>query len=360
MSDAAAFFAKKKTKKKKFKAFNANTIDASAVASAQHVDAPEISAEEVASTLAGTAIADAGVSAGDDGWADPAAAWGAHTNTPAASGGDGKVAELLDMRALEAQRNEEDDIAEKLRIEETKAQLAKAKEGMAREAERLKEEKEMKEAKAAAAGGGGMGGGAVGGGTGGTGGKWVPSHLRSTGGGTSLSSRFGGGSSLRGPAAMDGTGSSTFQKPVDMANEELFPDLADADKILAEKEKQDKAAQERRAGSGAARAPTGWGSRMGGGGGGLGGGGAMQRKPLNLAPAPAERKPLNLTSTTKKEEAAPKDEKTEEAKPEAEAPVAAAAAEATPAATPAVAEKPKEKKVLKKKKKKDLSTFKAK
>ena len=149
MSDAAAFFAKKKTKKKKFKAFNANTIDASAVASAQHVDAPEISAEEVASTLAGTTIADAGVSAGDDGWADPAAAWGTNTNTNAASGGDGKVAELLDMRALEAQRNEEDDIAEKLRIEETKAQLAKAKEGMAREAERLKEEKEMKEAKAA-------------------------------------------------------------------------------------------------------------------------------------------------------------------------------------------------------------------
>ncbi len=47
--------------------------------------------------------------------------------------------ELLDMKAS---RSEQGNIAEKLRVEETKAKLKAAKEGMEKEAQRLKEEKE--------------------------------------------------------------------------------------------------------------------------------------------------------------------------------------------------------------------------
>ncbi|EJK60594.1 hypothetical protein THAOC_19019, partial [Thalassiosira oceanica] len=36
MADTAAFFAKKKTKKKKFKSFNANKIDASQISTDVH------------------------------------------------------------------------------------------------------------------------------------------------------------------------------------------------------------------------------------------------------------------------------------------------------------------------------------
>lgn len=141
MSDTAAFFAKKKTKKKKFKAFNANKIDAATVTSAAHVDAPEISAsaEGVTNSLGGLELG-----GGDDQWADSQVAWGSNNKAPAASGGDSKVAELLDMQSLQERRNAEDNVAERLRIEETKAQLAKAKEGMAKEAERLAAEKEAK------------------------------------------------------------------------------------------------------------------------------------------------------------------------------------------------------------------------
>ena len=58
MADTAAFFAKKKTKKKKFKSFNANKIDASQISTDVHVDAPEISAEEVvAAGLGGLSVA---------------------------------------------------------------------------------------------------------------------------------------------------------------------------------------------------------------------------------------------------------------------------------------------------------------
>ena len=155
---------------------------------------------------------------------------------------------------------------------------------------------------------------------------------------------------------MDGAGSAGFQKPVDMANEELFPDLATADKIIEEKEQREKEEQDRMAKSGTARAPTGWGSRMGQPGGSAA---PAERKALNLS-KPVERKPLNLAAAPKKtEEAQPAvEKKEEEAKPEAsEASVAETPAAA---AAPAAAEKPKEKKVLKKKKKKDLSTFKVK
>lgn len=332
MADTAAFFASKKKKgtKKKFKAFNANKIDANSVLASTHVDAPEMS-EGVTSTLGGLTLGGDKAENNDD-W-DESQTTGGWGDNATNSGADSKVSELLDMQALEVQRNEEDNVAERLRKEETKAQLARAKEGMAKEAERLAAEKAEKEAMAAERAARPAG----------TGGRWIPSHMRTAVGGSAVA--VGGG----------GLGLSS-------TNEELFPDLADADKILADKEKQEEEERKRIANSQPIRAPTGWGSRMGPGGGSTTAAAPAQRKPLNLAPPPAERKPLNLnppsnksTAADTKEEAV---EKKEEEKPIAEetpatAPTPAAAA---PVAAPTPAP---EKKVLKKKKKKDLSTFKA-
>jgi hypothetical protein len=328
MSDTAAFFAKKK-KGKKFKSFNANKIDVSTVTPTTHVDAPEVSEK---------ALGDLKI--GDDQWADNTSSWGAANNNGGV-GADSKVAELLDMQTL---MKSEDDVAERLRIEETKAQLARAKEGMAKEAERLEREKKEKEEKAANRKMGlaaSMGEG--------TGGKWVPSHLR------------GGGTAIRGPATMDGV------KQPNVTDDELFPDLASADKILAEKEKQEKAEQEKLAKqSQGIRAPTGWGARMGSSSAGTG-----QRQPLNLAARtgeePAQRKPLNLAPPSKKEEeaesAAPvpvaEEKSKEEVKTEETAAPVAAEVEPETAAPAAATAAPKKEIVLKKKKKKDLSSFKA-
>jgi hypothetical protein len=347
MADTAAFFAKKK-KGKKFKAFNANKIDVASVIPTTHVDAPEVTE---------TALGDLKI--GDDQWADSSTSWGganAHTST---TGAGSKVAELLDMQALKS----EEDVAERLRIEETKAQLARAKQGMAKEAERLEREKREKEEKAATRKMGlgvSMGEG--------VGGKWVPSHLRA------------GGSSIRGPASMDGS------KQPNVTDEELFPDLAAADKILAEKERQEKLEQERMlkgqsSTQGGIRAPSGWGSRVGSLSAGVGVA-SGQRQPLNLAPkstagteeAVPQRKPLNLAPPSKKseevstaEDAASKpvpaespETKTEEkvkeetdVKTEAVVPPAAVEEAKTEASAP------KKDIATKKKKKKDVSSFKS-
>ena len=327
MADTAAFFAKKKKGKKGFKSFNANKIDVSSVVPTTHVDAPEVSETK---TLGELKI--------DDGWAENNTnnSWG-NAVAGGSAGSDNKVAELLDMQTLKG----EVDVAERLRIEETKAQLARAKEGMAKEAERLEKEKKEKEEKASARK---MGIAAA---TEGVGGKWVPSHMR------------GGGSSIRGPAVMGGV------KQPNMTDEELFPDLADADKILAEKEKQEKAEQERltksTAAGGGVRAPSGWGNRMGGASAA-----PTQRQPLNLAPRsteePPQRKPLNLAPPTKKTEETPSPDadKAEEKKvEETEAKTEATSVSATTeAATTLATEAPKKEVKLKKKKKKDLSSFK--
>ena len=316
MADTAAFFASKKKKgtKKKFKAFNANKIDASSVLSSTHVDAPEMSEAVSGLSLGGTKDGN------NDDWDDnQGVAWGSNAATN--SGAESKVSELLDMQALQVQRNEEDDVAERLRVEATKAQLARAKEGMAKEAERLAAEKAEKEAKAAeraaarpAAGG-----------------RWVPAHMRNAG-----AVSVGGGLSS--------------------TNEELFPDLAAADKILAEKEKQEEEERKRMATSQPIRAPSGWGNRMGGGSAA-----PAQRKPLNLAAAPAERKPLKLAPASDKKEATEATEDVVEKKEEkpAEAPAPVAAAKPAPVATAAPTPAPEKKVLKKKKKKKDLSTFKA-
>lgn len=132
--------------------------------------------------------------------------------------------DLLDMKSLDLKGNEEEQIAEKLRIEDNRAALARAKEGMEREAQRIKEEKQKKEQAADAASSSrfGAAGASVGGSTGG---KWVPSHRLRDGAGASRWGAVGGGGSQK----------------LDTDDQELFPDLAAADAIL-EKQKQDQVA----------------------------------------------------------------------------------------------------------------------
>lgn len=211
--------------------------------------------------------------------------------------------------------NEQDAIAEKLRVQETKKKLAAAREGMEREAQRLKEEKEKKEEAATSSRFGAAA-------AAGSGGKWVSSRVRAGGMGGGWGSRMGG---------------SAAQK-VDVEDENLFPDLAAADAIL-EKQKAEQPAYKA-----PTKTPVGGGATWG------------------ASAAPKTRPKLNLKKKTvdeapKTEEApapapAPVEEKVEEppaaaeTTPEAPAPVEAAA----PA--PAAALKPK-----KKKKKKDVSSF---
>ncbi|KAL3928082.1 MAG: hypothetical protein SGARI_005142 [Bacillariaceae sp.] len=164
--------------------------------------------------------------------------------------------------------------------------------------------------------------------SGGTGGKWVSSRARA--GGMGMSDRFGG----------SGFGS----QKLDTEDENLFPDLASADKIMEQKK------SEQPAFSAPKKTPVGGGASWGAGG----------RPKLNLK---------SKKQTAKEEAAAAAEEPKEESKPAAaEAPKQEAAApvetkeEAAPAPAPAAATstaaapapapiKPK------KKKKKDLSTF---
>lgn len=134
----------------------------------------------------------------------------------------------VDIKALDLKGsyNDELDIAERLRLEETRAQLAAAREGMEREAQRMKEEKEKKELAASTR----MGASATGGSGGDTGGKWVPSRLRAGGSSLTTGERFG----------MAGLSSSTSQR-VNTEDENLFPDLAAAEAII-EKQKQEQPA----------------------------------------------------------------------------------------------------------------------
>jgi hypothetical protein len=221
-------------------------------------------------------------------------------------------AEIKDMRAFVSQRSEQDDIAERLRVEETKQKLAAAREGMEKEAQRLKEEKSTKETKKqensqpsnrfgqAAAN---IGGGA-------SGGKYVPAHLRNRSAPVSgpgpIGSRFG--------AAASATG---YQKKVDTNDEELFPDLATADKLIQDEENQKLA-------------------------------NAAAAAKANRAKAIASKPRWGIRAEKKDESPIVEQEKAEPKEVQAEAP--------TPAAT-ATSAAPVPKK--KKKKKKDLSTFKS-
>lgn len=222
MSDTAAFFAKKK-KKKAFK-FNANVIDAAQVTSSIHIDAPPVSYDTEPTNLSSLTISKKNGDALGD-WDENALASKVAKATPSFTTGHGP-SELMDMKALELRLSDQDDIAERMRIEETKKKLAAAREGMEKEAQRLQEEKEAKEAKkrekmeaqskrfgaaAASISSSGVG-------------TWVPSFKREA---MSAAPRF--------QAAASATG---YQRKVDMNDEELFPDLATAGKLIQEAEEK--------------------------------------------------------------------------------------------------------------------------
>jgi hypothetical protein len=236
----------------------------------------------------------------NDQWEDEALATATARKAAVATG---STAELLELKALDLKANEKDDIAEKLRIEETKKQLAAAKEGMEKEAQRIKEQREMKftdvaTSKPRFSGAAAPRFGAAAAGLAATGGKWVPPHMRG-----------GGGMVPRGLGV--GRGS----HKLDTQDESLFPDLAAADAILEQQ-------KEKPAYSVAKKTP-------------VGGGATWGSKPKIKKAKPEKSK----------EEQTP-----EPAEEEASAPA--------PAPEPVEASVPKSTVKPKKKKKKDLSTFK--
>merc|ERR1712232_568989 len=111
----AAFFAKKKGKKKTFKSFNANKVDASTLATSIYIEDTVKETKDIVEQQ--TENGNTGKSAG----------------------------ELLDMKALEEQRKAEDDLEAKIRLEETRAQLAAAKLNMEAEGKRIEEERKEAE-----------------------------------------------------------------------------------------------------------------------------------------------------------------------------------------------------------------------
>lgn len=250
MSDTAAFFAtkKKKGKKKAFKSFNANKIDASTITSTVHVDAPAVTGGADNNDSSTTQIDSNAVpyltnektNKDDDGWEDPIV-----TVAPTSNVKKNAVAELLDMNALRNERMDQDNIAERMRVEETKAALAAARTGMKNEAKRLKEIEENKrnaeeERKAAierkrqekeqeafsSGGGGGNRFGVAAANVGGV--KWVPPHMR--------------GAKTRVTGSAISSGSS---KLVDTKDAMDFPDLASANAAVEAEKKQEKERLER-------------------------------------------------------------------------------------------------------------------
>ena len=250
--------------------------------------------------------------------------------------------ELAETKALALKTNtsgnEQEDIAEKLRVEETRAKLAAAREGMEREAQRIKEEKEKKELEVTSSRFGNAAAGLSSSSAGG-GGKWVPSRLRAGGGEKMASSGWGVKVS--------------HQQKVDTEDENLFPDLSAADAIL-EKQKQEQSALKV-----PKKAPVGGGASWGG------------------SAAPATRPKLNLKKKTQTEPAKMEEESSTNAGDPSkieetpavleEKSVIASPASANEEPTPAPAEActpavvaPAPIKPKKKKKKKDISTFNAK
>jgi hypothetical protein len=200
-------------------------------------DAALLSSSEIAATPAASApkaVDDVDGPGGADGevWED-AAPLHKQQRQPAQQA-KSQASELIDMRALDEKRRGQDDVKERLRIEETKGMLQKAKAGMEQRAKMIEEEKLEKERKVterttakSSTGGGGLAGI-----LGGSSGKWVPSAKRNMAG-----SGVGGMSTRFGAVSMDSTSASGFQKKVNTQDEEAFPDLAMADKILEHKEK---------------------------------------------------------------------------------------------------------------------------
>ena len=235
-------------------------------------------------------------------WDDEALAATLTRKTAATAGGT--TTELMDMKALDPKRNEQDNIAEKLRVEENKAKLAAAREGMEREAQRIKEEQEKKKEAAAAA--------APRFAAAATGGKWVPPHMRAGGAGTLPKIRMGA------------AGSGIAQK-VDTQDENLFPDLAAADAIIEQQQKHQQPAFKV-----AKKTP-------------VGGGATWASKPKKAESAKMED---------------PEPEPAPAPAPVAPPPAASPEKPKTTTSEAPAATQPPVKKTLGKKKKKDLSTFK--
>jgi hypothetical protein len=214
------------------------------------------------------------------------------------------------MKSMDPKRSDQGYIKEKMRVEETKAQLASAREGMERQAAQLKIDKEKKDEKKQANQASipsknprfGAAAASMSAGGGGTGTKWLPPHLRAGGGGASMTR-----------APMPGS-IGGFQKKVDVSDEQLFPDLATADAIIEKQELASRAPKKTPVGGGAT-----WANKM--------------KKPVVRAPKASEA----ASPIVGKESEEPA--KTETAAPASAAPVAKAP-----------------KRVVKKKK--DLSTFK--
>ena len=145
--------------------------------------------------------------------------------------------EILDVKTLsQTTREESDNIQERLKLEETKAALQAAREGMERQAQRLKEEEQQQQTTAATtttrtttpSSGRFSAAAANISGVSSSGAKWVPPHLRA-GGGTSL------------------TTTTTRARPVssqklDTKDETLFPDLNTAGQILQQEKKHESVA----------------------------------------------------------------------------------------------------------------------
>jgi hypothetical protein len=167
-------------------------------------------------TIANTLMMESAISG--EGWDDEALAASLmkHVHHPRAASSSSTfhstTTELLDMNSLSIKRREEDDIAERMRVEDTKAQLAAAKAGMEREAARL-----AAEAAAAAA----------------------ASETKSTGSSSSSMNKSWIAPHLRGGAMGMTTSTRTgFGTKLDTQSEELFPDLHMADAILEKQQQQ--------------------------------------------------------------------------------------------------------------------------
>lgn len=331
MADTAAFFAKKKKggKKKSFKAFNANKIDAKTISSTVHVDAPAISGTSAKAPdlpIANMTLAENTNISNDqnqqssdknnEGWEDGAI----RSNVVITN--KNSVAELLDMNALEERRREQDDIAERMRLEETKAALAAARKGMQKEGQRLKNEQQQKkkvEVAPAASSDGNLG-------------KWVPVHLRSKPSAALGNSRLMM-SKARGKSALPDTGDAMD-----------FPDLASANAALEaqkrlEKERQEKERQRAAAKSSGIKS---W---------------SVSRPPVTSAPPVRKKIEVRPPKSSTTAESA----KVKTTSIETKAKVVEKAPTPVPAAPPAVTSAPAPAPTLKKKKKKkkDLSTFKS-
>ena len=279
-------------------------------------DAPALSGLNIGSPATQPAVQGGGEndkgSSGGDQWDDEALA--ATLTRKTATTGAGTTSELMDMKKFDPKVNEQDEVAEKLRVEENKAKLAAAKEGMEREAARLKEEKEKKAEAAAPATASRFAAAAAGG----AGGKWVPPHMR---GGALPKIRMGGGAT---------------SGKVDTQNEELFPDLASADAIIKQQEGQQQTAYRV-----VKKTP-------------VGGGATWGNKVKPQEPAKAKTPPR---AESPKKDIAPEPEAAPSA-PAVPSPEKPKTTTAEPAATATAAAAPK-KTLGKKKKKKDISTFKS-